>query len=138
MGWMEQVRSSLIAGALMAVWVAQPPLVLGEVPSDNRINAGRDGTRGGTDSLSARQSGAAPILHPERNAHQPTMTPLGVPSPPHQLTPAPVLPFHPNGTSCLPRQCPRMRRWVIHTIATDGGRSSFTVMVTDKHIFPTT
>ena len=43
MGWMEQVRSSLIAGALMAVWVAQPPLVLGEVPSDNRINAGRDG-----------------------------------------------------------------------------------------------
>jgi hypothetical protein len=31
-----------------------------------------------------------------------------------------------------------MRRWVIHTIAADGGRSSFTVMVTDKHIFPTT
>ena len=97
MGWMEQVRSSLIAGALMTVWVAQPPWVLGEVPSDNRINAGRDGTRGGTDSLSARQSGIAPILHPERNAHQPTMTPFGVPSPPHQLTPAPVLPFHPNG-----------------------------------------
>ena len=41
MGWMEQVRSSLIAGALMAVWVAQPPWVLGEVPRDNRINAER-------------------------------------------------------------------------------------------------
>lgn len=96
MGWMEQVRSSLIAGALMAVWVAQPPWVLGEVPSDNRINAGRDGTRGGTDSLSARQSGVALILHSERNPNQHTTTPFGAPSPPHQLTPAPVLPFHPN------------------------------------------
>ena len=66
MGWMEQVRSSMIAGALLAVWVAQPDWVLGEVPSDNRGTAGRDntvgGTGGGTDSLSAREFGLAPTL----------------------------------------------------------------------------
>ena len=100
MGWMKQVRRSMITGALLAVWVAQPDWVLGEVPSDNRGTAGCDntvgvGTGGGTDSLSAREFGLAPTLS-ERNAHQQTTTPLGVPLPPHQLTPAPVLPFHPT------------------------------------------
>ncbi|HEU4500859.1 MAG TPA: hypothetical protein VFR82_04345 [Nitrospira sp.] len=100
MGLMKQVRRSVIAGALMGVWLAQPHWVLGEVLSDHRVTAGRDntigvGTGGGTDSLSAREFRLAPSLS-ERNAPEQTTTPLGVPSPPHQLTPAPVLPFHPN------------------------------------------
>jgi len=94
MEWMKQVRRSMIAGTLTVVWVAQPAWILGEVPSGNRTVASRDnavgvGTGGGADPISARKL-------VERNAHQHTMTPLGVPSPPHQLTPAPVLPFHPN------------------------------------------
>ena len=40
MRWKKHVRRSMIAGALMAVWVAQPHWVLGKVPSDNRTNAG--------------------------------------------------------------------------------------------------
>jgi hypothetical protein len=101
MGWMKQCGWSTIAAALVAAWLAQPDWVLGEFPSGNRVTGGHEnsvgaGTGGGTDSVSARQFILPPSLPSERDARQQTTTPLGVPSPPHQLTPAPLLPFHPN------------------------------------------
>ena len=101
MRWKKQVRGSMIAGALVAVWIAQPDWILCEVPSDTRVTADRQtsiglGTGSGTDSLSTGEFRLPPALHSEWDAHEQTTTPLGVPSPPHRLTPAPVLPFHPN------------------------------------------
>ena len=97
MRWKKQVRRSMIAGALVAVWIAQPDWILCEVPSYTRVTADLKTPIGlGTGSLSTGEFRLPPALHSEWNAHEQTTTPLGVPSPPHRLTPAPVLPFHPN------------------------------------------
>jgi hypothetical protein len=99
MSRMKQLARSTIAWAVTAVWLTQPGPALCEVQNGNRVIA-RDNPAGigtgGTDSLSVPKSILPPAQTSERDAYQQTMTPLGVPVPPHQLTPAPLLPFHPN------------------------------------------
>jgi hypothetical protein len=88
----KHLGSSVIA-AVLAAWLAQQESVYGELPRGNRGHSAGPENRSGVEITSGNDAWQIP---PERAAQEQAMTPLGVPSPPHQLTPAPLLPFHPN------------------------------------------
>lgn len=90
------VRWIIAVTALLAGDFAQ-----GEIPGTitdlgNGVGIRSDPHGQGGSSIAPTESSTPLSPGPQDNANQRVVTPFGSPQPPNQLTPAPVLPFHPN------------------------------------------
>jgi hypothetical protein len=108
---MGQAPRSIVLAALMAAGLPQTKTTLIEwthgVPVTELGNSrGVRSDRGPTIPAQDYSAPASSIPHRESDAQPRTMTPLGGLLPPHQLTPAPLLPFHPNRPLIPPPSVP--------------------------------
>lgn len=97
------VRLIIAVAATLAPGFAQAEII--ESPHGVRATIAEFGNSAGLRSDPHGQSGSsaastepsAPLPPgPHGEVNQPIVTPFGSPQPPNQLTPAPVMPFHPN------------------------------------------
>lgn len=93
------IRWIIAVTALMAADFAQGEITVVGNPgtlTDLGDNQGirSDSPRQGGQALAPGESAAPP--RPLGDVNQQFVTPFGSPQPPNQLTPAPILPFHPN------------------------------------------
>jgi hypothetical protein len=106
----SHVSRDLLLAALMAAGLANADRGVLDMPQGLRIanpvaNAGVHADR----SLAIptqEYHRVSPVPPPRSDSNQRMFTPLGAPWPPNQLTPAPLLPFHPNRPLVTPPSGP--------------------------------
>lgn len=94
--WTRTVRWIIAVTALLAGDLAQ-----GEIPGTttdlgNGVGIRSDPHGQGGPSIAPTESSTPLSPGSQGDVNQRVVTPFGSPQPPNQLTPAPVLPFHPN------------------------------------------
>jgi hypothetical protein len=88
------------AGAVLWIIVVTAMPAFDTAQAELAVVESASGIRGtnsdGQKSIASAESSVPLLPGPQGEVTQRTVTPFGSPLPPNQLTPAPVLPFHPN------------------------------------------